>query len=299
MKIGIYNLEPKYVNIALEKIKMFHVKRGDQVEDYFALNHESYNKIYCSSIFGFSKKQYVTDDMICGGTGFIDKFSIKLPRKFDKMKPKINMGFTSRGCNRKCSFCVVPKKEGKFKIVGDIYDFWNRHTQIINILDNNILFNKKHFIKICEQIKKENIKVSFSQGLDIRLIDDDFLEWLVKIKHHKKIKFAWDNMKDEKMILSKLDKVLTYINKHKIMVYVLCGFNTTFEQDMYRLKTLREYSVDAFIMRYHKKSKLLNEFSRWNNIYLFRNTTFENYLKARNMRQLIKNKVSVFSNSDR
>lgn len=290
-KIAIYNLEPKYINIALEKIKMYHELKGDHVENYFALNHNNYDKIYCSSIFDFTSKQYVTKDMICGGTGF--DFTTNLPEKINNMKPKINIGFTSRGCNRKCKFCVVPKKEGLFNISGSIYNFWDGSSKFINILDNNILFNKKHFINICKQIKKENIKVSFLQGLDIRLIDNDNCNWLKKIKHHNKIKFAWDFMDNEKIILKKLNFILNHINKHKIMFYILCGYNTTFEQDMYRLQTLRNYGVDVFVMRYHKRSKLLNEFSRWNNIYLFRNVKFKDYLKSRNMLKYFNNRQII------
>lgn len=285
-KIAIYNLEPKYVNIALEKIKMYHIKKGDEVENYFALNHKSYDKIYCSSIFDFTNKRYVTDDMICGGSGF--NLKTKLPKRIERMNPKINIGFTSRGCNRNCKPCIVRRKEGKFRIVGTIYDIWDGSSKIIVLLDNAILFNKNHFINTCTDILTENLKVTFSQGLDIRLIDKDILSWLKKIKHHNKIKFAWDYMKDKKIILKKLKQVLKIINKHKIMVYVLCGYDTTFKQDMYRVKKLRRCGVDAFIMRYHQKSKLLNEFSRWNNIYFFRNIKFRDYLIHRNMRYLLK-----------
>ena len=290
MKIAIYNLEPKYINIALEKIKLYHQSKGDEVDNYKKLWHHTYDKIYCSSIFTFTNKQDVTKDMMCGGSGF--DLRSRLPLKIEKMKPKINIGFTSRGCNRNCSFCIVRRKEGSFKIVGDIYDFWNGCTQIISILDNNILFNKKHFIKICRQTTKENIKVTFSQGLDIRLIDRDICRWLTEIKHHNKIKFAWDNYKDKKIILDKLEFLLdSGVKASKIMIYVLCGYDTTFKEDMERSKILKSLKVDPFIMRYYKKSKLLNEFARWNNIYFFRNIPFEDYLRARKYLYLLNQKT--------
>lgn len=285
-KIGIYNLEPKYANIALEKIIMYYIEKGYQVEKYFALAHNSYDKIYCSSIFDFTDKRYVTKDMICGGSGF--DLITKLPERFDRLKPKINIGFTSRGCNRKCEFCIVHKKEGRFKIVGDIYDFWDGVTQVIYILDNNILFNKKHFIKICKQVNKENIKVSFSQGLDLKLVDGNILRWLSEIKHYKKIKFAFDNYEDMNLIINQLAMVVGFIKASKIMVYVLCGFNTSFKQDMERIKILKAMEIDPFIMLYHKKSKLLNELARWNNRFYFRNITFEDYLSHRKYYYLLK-----------
>ncbi len=97
MKIAIYNLEPKYINLALEKIKLYHQIKGDDVEDYFALKHNFYDKIYASSIFTNTNKTYVTDDMEIGGTGFPGLLKKELPKEIDEMKPKLNVGFTSRG----------------------------------------------------------------------------------------------------------------------------------------------------------------------------------------------------------
>jgi len=135
MKIAIFNLEP-YTNIAIEKIIEYYRMRGDEVYHYLPINDHLYDWIYCSSIFTFSDKSYVTDKMICGGTGF-DLTTI-LPPEIEAMKPKINIGFTTRGCIRNCPFCVVPQKEGKIKIIGDIYDFWDGKNEWITILDNNI-----------------------------------------------------------------------------------------------------------------------------------------------------------------
>lgn len=258
---------------------MYYKLKGDKVEDYFALGHNSYDKIYCSSVFDFTNKQFVTEDMICGGSGF--DLKTKLPLKIERMNPKINMGFTTRGCNRNCSFCIVPKKEGKFKVIGDIYDFWDGVYPLLNILDNNILLNKKHFIKICKQTIKEKLKVVFSQGLDIRLIDTAICEWLTEIKNYGKIKFAWDSCKDKKIILDKLEFLLNFLKPSKIMVYILCGYDSTFEEDMERVLILKSFKVDPFIMLYHKKSKLLREFARWNNRFYFRGITFKDYLRVR------------------
>ena len=125
------------MNIALEKIRLYYQQQNERIQDYLPLNHHLYDKIYCSSIFTFSNKSYVTDDMICGGSGF--DLATKLPAEMESMRPKINIGFTTRGCIRNCPFCIVPQKEGYIKIVGDIYDFWDGNSKKITILDNNIL----------------------------------------------------------------------------------------------------------------------------------------------------------------
>jgi hypothetical protein len=248
-KIAIYNLESKYINIALEKIKIYHESQGDYVENYFALNHDNYDKIYCSSIFDFTDKQYVTDDMICGGTGFYDELGItKLPKKIDEIKLKKNIGFTQRGCCWSCDFCLVNKFE-KLKIVGDIYDIWDGESKEIVLLDNNPLAIPKHFEKICKQIKKENLIVDFNQGLDIRLINKKQCELLKSIKM-KEYRFAFDNDN----LFSIVKEKIKLLNKYKIKAlwYVLVGFNSTFNNELKRINYLHSCGQRAYVMR-HKK----------------------------------------------
>ena len=75
MKVGLWNMEKDKnpINIALEKIRLYHQEKGDEVEDYFNLARDSYDKIYISSIFDFTKKDYIrTDNMVEGGTGLIE-----------------------------------------------------------------------------------------------------------------------------------------------------------------------------------------------------------------------------------
>lgn len=60
MKIGLYNLEPKIFNTALMQVSYYHKHRGDQVEFYNHLEHDSYDKIYAFSLFTFTDKGYLT-----------------------------------------------------------------------------------------------------------------------------------------------------------------------------------------------------------------------------------------------
>jgi len=259
--IGIYNLE-SYTNIALEKIKMYYELQGETVIDYLPLQHIQCDQIYCSSIFTFSDKSYVNDDMICGGSGF--DLTTTLPSEIENMKPKINIGFTTRGCIRNCPFCIVPQKEGKIKIVGDIYDFWDRESWTITILDNNILALPDHFIRICNQIKHNSLAVDFNQGLDTRLITDEIAYYLTTVRHSKQVRIAWDLMKDEKQIKKGIRHLLTYFNPHRIMCYVLIGFNTIEQEDLYRVEYLKSLNIDPFAMPYNK-NPLYKNFVRWCN----------------------------------
>lgn len=68
--MGLYNLEPKIVNTAMMQVSQYYKDKGDIVEFYSPLYHDTYDKIYAFSLFDFTPKDYVRKDMICGGTGF-------------------------------------------------------------------------------------------------------------------------------------------------------------------------------------------------------------------------------------
>jgi len=278
--IGLYNLEPKYTNIALEKVRTYYERQGIEVNDYVPIEANRYDKIFCSSIFTWSNKSYVKDDMICGGTGF--DITTKLPSEIEKMKPKINLGFTTRGCIRKCPFCVVPKKEGWIKVVGDIYDFWDGKASEITILDNNILAVSRHFRKIADQIKRENLKVDFNQGLDCRLVTDNIAK-ILKSLRYKYYRFSFDTLNVEKYVRRTID----ILNQHEIywsIWYVLVGFNTTYQEDLYRIELLKSLNQRVYVQRYNNQTNdFYNKLYGWaNNRKWFIGITFKQFLKMKN-----------------
>jgi hypothetical protein len=283
MKILLINIDSKLPNIALYKIALYHQTRGDEVIRDFPLAKNIADKIYMSCIFSWNKDKCRDWEGIAeiGGSGY--DITKTLPSEIEAMKPKINYGFTTRGCIRNCEFCIVPKKEGKIQIVGDIYDMWDGKSKWIELLDNNILALPNHFRLICNQLIKENLKVNFSQGLDIRLINDDNALLLSKVRHLKQVHFAWDTMNEEIEFRRGITTLTKYIKPSKIMVYVLCGFNTTHEEDMYRRNEIRALGCDPFVMVYNKSAdKSTKEFARWNNRYaFFKNLPFDKYLELR------------------
>lgn len=278
--IALYNLEPKYINIALEKINLYYKQRGELVVDYYPISKNQYDKIYCSSIFSWSDKSYVTNDMICGGSGF--NLTTTLPKNIEKMKPKINIGFTTRGCIRNCSFCIVPKKEGNIKITGDIYDFWDRNSNKIIILDNNILAVYEHFYAIIDQIALEKLKVDFNQGLDCRLMTVDIAEKLTQVKYNY-YRFSFDDMSIEKTVVQTIGILKRYDIKWS-MWYVLVGFNTTYKEDLYRIELLKSFDQRVFVQRYMGQTNpFYTELAGWTNQHrLFQKYTFKDFLKKRN-----------------
>ena len=176
-KILLINVDSKIPNLALEKLRVFYEQRGDKVyrendrEDSLPFI-DVYDKIYVSCVFDYNKHRCRKWRGIAeiGGSGY--SLKKRLPSKVEKIKPKINLGFATRGCIRNCPFCIVPKKEGKIRVVGDLYDLWDGQTRDILFLDNNILAAPEHFFKISSQLKKENLRVDFKQVIDHSIMTD-------------------------------------------------------------------------------------------------------------------------------
>lgn len=187
----------------------------------------------------------------------------------------------TRGCFRKCKFCVVSEKEGKTHTVADLSEFW-RGQREIELLDPNILAGpdrEKHLIELANT----NAYVNFNQGLDVRLMDIDIARLIGAIKL-KDIHFAWDHPGDTATI-----KGLELYSKHarkKIhgayaTVYVLTNFDSTHDQDLERIYRLRSMGYDPYVMIYDKPSapKITKRLQRWcNNRYIFKSCErFEGY----------------------
>lgn len=274
MNIGLLNLEP-YKNLALEKLRVFHKSKGDYVEDYFALR--KYDKVYCSSIFTFTPKDIVPKDAICGGTGF--DLTTKLPHEIDIVQPHINLGFTLRGCINKCPFCIVWRKEPDLCREATLLDIWDGIAKLVTLLDNNALADLEWFYFNCELAIKYKITLDWNQGLDHRLLESETVD-LIKRTPHKELRFAFDNPNSIDTVDNSI-RLLQSKGINRCLWYVLVGFNTTFEQDLFRLNYLRANKQNAYVQRYNYKSGdvkyiALAEWANQHNI--FYSMSFEQFL---------------------
>jgi hypothetical protein len=289
MKVLLIDIDSSIPNLALHKIKMFHKKQGDEIIWNNELFSYVADKIYVSCVFTKNKDKCREWEgrAFIGGTGY--DLSVKLPEEIENMKPRINFGFTTRGCIRKCEFCFVPAKEGLIRSVGDLYDIWDGKSKEVVLMDNNILAMPSHFKFICSQLRKEKIKVDFNQGLDIRLLTDELAEELATIRHISDIRFAWDNIKDEQSIRRGVE----LLKKHKCkrgMFYVIVGFNSTIEEDLYRFQTLKGLGQRAYCMRYENVTNIreYSDMASWvNQVRFFESMTFERYKECRKNRKLV------------
>ena len=276
MNIGLLNLEPKYKNLALEKVRIYHQMKGDYVEDYFALNR--YDKVFCSSIFTYTRKGIVPKDAICGGSGF-DLVSV-LPPGIEGIHPHLNFGFTTRGCPNKCPFCIVWIKEPVMEIVATLKDLYNAQLgKLIVLLDNNILAFLNHFYDICQESISLKVKLDINQGLDHRKLNTEVVHALKSISHTE-YRFAFDSPAYYKSV-DRAIKLLQDGGINRSLWYILVGFNTTFQEDLDRVNFLRGRNQNAYIQRYthHPNDFKYIALAQYvNQHHIFQGMTWERFL---------------------
>lgn len=201
------------------------------------------------------KWQYPGIVVDVGGTGIdlhkgIPEIDLIRPDYSLYPENKRSMGFTSRGCNRRCSFCVVPKKEGKFKVVQHPSEFHNSEFKEIMFLDNNILFDKEWFMEVTDWILENNLTADFNQGLDIRLIDSDIAQRLHEIHNYTSWKFAFDSIDYKDDVLDGI-KILQDAKIHvrnNLLFYVYIDSDENFDDALERCNILREAGASSFLM---------------------------------------------------
>ena len=119
-------------------------------------------------------------------------------------------------------------------------------------MDPNILACNQH-PDLLKQLIESGAKVDFNQGIDARLLTPKNIS-LLKEVNIKEIHFAWDDPKDEEIIIPKLKlfKTETDIREREAIVYVLVNFNSTFEEDLHRVYTIRDLGMTPYIMIFDK-----------------------------------------------
>lgn len=313
MRIGLIDVDwNNFPNIPLMKLSAWHKKNGDYVEWYNGSIHswpcQPFDRVYMSKIFSFTSDytHYVNaNEVIRGGSGYCISLEngkevyhkendSQLPYEVEHIYPDYSLypeltkdtayGFMSRGCPRGCDFCHVEAKEGRkaYKIA-NLSEFWRGQKNIV-LLDPNPIACKE-WKDILQQLIDSKSWVDFSQGVDIRLMTEEKAEMIKCIKT-KNIHFAWDRYEDKEKIVPKLKmfKEYTGYDYRKLTVYILCNFNTTFEQDLERVYTLRDLGYNPYVMLYDKENvpngHKLKRLQRWvNNRKIFKTTLrFENYI---------------------
>lgn len=300
MNVLLLQLDGKLPNLALMRLAAHHRGFGHVVTLRRAGNGRSlqpqfedpaWDAVYGSLIFQATRPlaeeaQRVYPGIVLGGTGW-DRPTDKPPfitsleaigirsQELDYSDYPLwrsSLGFTQRGCRLNCTFCVVPKKEGKPVAVGSIADIWRgegfpRH---IHLLDNDFFGVPEWRDRIAE-LRAGGFRVSFNQGINARMLTDETAAAIASVDYRddsmtvKRIYTAWDNQKDEDRLFAGLSALVAHgVKPDHIMVYILIGFwpgETTADRE-YRRARLRAFGARPYPMPFQRTPELVG-FQRW------------------------------------
>lgn len=290
MNIGLVDIDSKIPNLCLMKLSAWHKDKGDTVrllnaddvlkgQDLF----DQPDKIYAALVFdenvskqsecNFSIAQRLASMGVeIGGTGW--NLKKRLPDEIERTKPDYGlygidygMGYLSRGCIYKCGPCVVWKKEGNVHHVAWPWEIVNERSKDLVIMDG-IFNDSPHWQQKAEWLIENNYTVDITQGMNIRSIDESAAELIKALKHRNKVHFAFDHVDYEPEVRRGIEALLRAgFRADDLTLYVLVNYNSTFEQDMQRIKVLEECGVNPYVMVYNKKNapQRIRDLQRWCN----------------------------------
>ena len=263
------------------------------ITDYEEIKNNNFDKIYISKVFTDTNvPEWVLqlDNVEYGGTGFFYDKADPLPDYIEHHMPDYHLydewvknqlksgrgepldykyytdysiGFTTRGCFRKCEFCVN-KNYNKVVLHSPIDEFLDKDRKYICLLDDNIL-GFSQWKLILESLQKTGKRFEFKQGMDIRLMTDEKARMLVESKYIGDYIFAFDDISDKDLIERKLQLWRKYdiAKGQNTKLYVLCAFdrNNKYDYNFWakdirdtfeRIKILMKYNCLPYIMRFEK-----------------------------------------------
>lgn len=285
----------RFPNLACMKISGYIKSQGNKVTlitDYEQLKTNTYNKIYASKVF---MDTYIPEWVVnlpnisYGGTGFYYDKAPDLPYEIEHHMPdyhlydewvdqqiqngvkkkdlkyytEYSIGFTTRGCFRKCDFCVN-KNYNKVQIHSPLEEFLDINRKKICLLDDNIL-GCSNWESILNKLIETDKQFQFKQGMDIRLMTNKKAQLLANCKYDEDYIFAFDNIEDRDEVENKIKiwKKYNVTKGQNTKLYVFCGFDRDNRWDLdfwrndiinlfERIKILMKYNCKPYIMRYYK-----------------------------------------------
>jgi hypothetical protein len=260
MKVLLVDVDSLQPNLALMKLSAHHKAQGDTVGWHIG----DPDLVYASIVF--KKNRYKSDGLrfmhpdakiVVGGSGF--DLSTRLEAEIENIKPDYDlypdqaysMGFTTRGCTRRCRFCIVPQKEGRLTRAQHPQEFHDDRFDTIMIMDNNWVANKDWFMETSAWIRDQKLRL-IEGGMDIRYMTPQIAARLNELKWAKPMKFAYDDERYGKQVTKGLEvlKEAGVPIRHRCMFYVYLDSNDgkAFDSALARCRALKGWGVTSFVM---------------------------------------------------
>lgn len=337
----IYRKNHNFPNLALMKISAYLKSKNNNVE---LVSFDAIGGLFDYDLYIVSKVftdtftpeiVFSSNKIIYGGSGFYyDKAEI-LPFEIEHIMPDYDLyknaynlitkgkdhffknhsiGFMTRGCIRKCEFCINRNYSKVYKH-SELNEFYDIEKPYITLLDDNITAYKD-FEKVIIELRETGKPFTFKQGMDFRLLNKERMELLATCKLYGKTDkntlrtfyFAFDNYSDKETIEKKLIMWNEIFPRTTMKVfYVFCGFKRDryidfYEDDYFelieRIKILLKYKAKPYIMRYelcigHKYEYKISVLAQFCN-YILRlgNNSLKKYCIANNIN------TEMFSNEE-
>lgn len=303
MNVRLTQIDGALPNLALMRLGAWHRANGDEVMFTRSVEPDlfepQWGRVYGSAIFDFSRHRLDRftknfPDAVVGGTGSGNPTTVDwITGDFDGLDYsgypdfKESIGFTQRGCRLSCKFCVVPKKEGKPKSASTIAKIWRGHPfpKKLHLLDNDFFGNPEWRDRI-EEIRDGSFRVCLSQGINVRLINDEAASALASIEYRdtkfseRRLYTAWDNIGDEKVFFRGVDTLeRNGVPPKHLMAYMLIGYDPleTWGRIWHRFNKMVGRGIKPYPMVYNRRRPDLLAFQRWAVTGLYRIVPWDKY----------------------
>lgn len=283
----------RFPNLACMKISAHHKAIGDAVElktDYDSL--AAYDAVYISKVFTDTPVPDAVlklDNVSYGGTGFYYDKAPCLSVAIEHQSPDYHLydawvqeqlkrggkrseyayytdysiGFLTRGCFRKCAFCVNQNYD-RVAVHSPLNEFLDESRPKICLLDDNF-FGSPHWKEMLLELQQTGRPFQFKQGLDERLLTDEKCALLFASKYDGDYIFAFDNVADADIIEKKIILARKYTNA-VLKFYCFCGFDRSgkwdadfWQQDifdlLFRIRLLMRHRCLPYVMRFARYSE--------------------------------------------
>lgn len=280
----------RFPNLVCMKLSGYFKAAGNPVAlktDYEGLDR--FGRVYIAKVFTDTEVPEAVlrlPNVRYGGTGFFYDKAEPLPPAIEHFAPDYHLyddwvnaqmeagkhrrdfvyyldhsiGFLTRGCFRRCAFCVN-RNYTRVQKHSPLSEFLDPARKKICLLDDNF-FGHPDWEEMLSGLCNTGKPFHFKQGLDERLLTERMCELLFASKYDGDFIFAFDNIADADIVQSKIKMARRY-TKAVMKFYCFTGFDRQdrwdaafWRQDIFdllrRIEILMRHRCLPYVMRYRR-----------------------------------------------